>query len=470
MTIEWIIIGILAGLCLISLAGLIVQLRRTPATVTDPETLRDLVEAQTRLQHLEGQLEEAHAQARHLEEARDALRSRNAELETALALSRQEVTEATKRLADWEEFKKQAQATAQAATIEAANKLSSKLLEDHKRENEAAKKESEKRVAETTKNLTEQLSSVIKSVAALDSQVKVTDQTMNVLHRALSAPSSAGHAAETVLENTLHAFGLTEGRDFSLQHTVDDSDGNRKRPDALVFLPGDSLLVIDAKASKHLLDLAEAEEKGEDTAKIHAEFKSTMGRHLRDLTTRDYAQAIRAQFLEMDSQRDFRQITTFMFLPNDGAVEKLIEIDPEIARKAAASDIILGGPSSLWAAVGVASMRLKFAKSQENQQKIVDEVEKLVAAVATMIGYASKINRGLKSALTAYDDMAGSINSRILPKARWMIDKGVAKPSKGLDSKLPRLSVQTDAIDAEVSPAEERIDGGELPLLKAGDD
>ncbi|RED45113.1 DNA recombination protein RmuC [Aestuariispira insulae] len=470
MSIEWIIIAALGGISLLSLVGLILQVRRTPATVTDPETLRDLVETQTRLEHLEGQLEEAHGQLRLLDQSRDQLRQQVSELQTALALSRQEVAEAAKRLSDWDEFKKQAQNTAQAATIEAANKLSSKLLEDHKRENEEAKKEAEKRVAETTKTLTEQLSNVVKSVAALDSQVKVTDQTMNVLHRALSAPSTAGLAAETVLENTLKAFGLTEGRDFSLQHTVDDGDGKRKRPDALVFLPGDSLLVIDAKASKHLLDLAEAEEKGEDTARIHADFKSTMGKHLRDLTTRDYAQAIRNQFKDMDTNRDIRQVTTFMFLPNDGAVEKLIDIDPEIAQKAAASDIILGGPSSLWAAVGVASMRLKFAKSQENQQKIVDEVEKLVAAIATMAEHGTRLGNGLKTALSAFDKMAGSVNRNILPKASRMVQMGVSAPAKGLDSKFPRLSVQTDAIDADVSPAEERINGGELPLLKAGDD
>ena len=447
---------------------MLILLQKSREPQADPETLRDLVEAQTRLEHLEGQLEEAHAQNRHLESDRDRLREELKARDTELALARQTVEETKKRLPEWEEFKKQAEASAQAATVKAANEISNKLLNDHKRENEAAKKDSEKRVQETTKQLTEQLTGVVKSVAALDSQVKSTDQTMQVVYRALSAPSSAGHAAETVLENTLKAFGLSEGRDYSLQHTVDDGEGRKKRPDALVFMPGDSLLVIDAKASKHLLELAQAEEDGADLEAIHARFRSTMSKHLKDLKTRDYSNAIRQQYRELDQDREVRQVTTFMFLPNDGAVEKLLEVDPGIAHQAAASEIILGGPSSLWAAIGVASMRVKFAKSQENQQKIVDEVEKLINAVATMAEHGSKVGRGLKSAISAYDNLAASINRNILPKAGHMVGLGVAQPAKGLDNRLPRLSVQTDAIEAEVSSVP--IEGGELPLLRAGDD
>ena len=62
---------------------------------------------------------------------------------------------------------------------------------------------------------------------------------------------------ETVLENTLKSFGLTAGIDFVLQQTFGSEDGSRLRPDAIVFLPADSVLVIDSKASKFLLELAQ---------------------------------------------------------------------------------------------------------------------------------------------------------------------------------------------------------------------
>lgn len=455
------VLGATTIVCLILVAVLLIK-RRQP--VVDEGHIRQLTEAETQIQYLDQRLKESQAEIQQLRSRNEETQGELAQARQETALARQQEAETRKRLADWEEFRKQAEAAAKAATLSSASELSNKLLADHKRENDAAKEASEKRIHETTKKLNEQFESVVKSVAALDSQVKMSGETMDVIHRALSAPSSAGHAAETVLENTLKAFGLTEGRDYSLQHTVDGEDGRRLRPDALVFLPGDCVLVIDAKASKQLLALAEAEEKGEDLDAAYNELKSSMNKHLRDLTTRDYSNAIRQQFRDLHHEGDPKQVTTFMFLPNDGAVEKLLSADPQIAQKAAAGDIILGGPSSLWAAVGVASMRLKFAKQQENQQRIVEEVEKLIGAIATMAENGVRVGNGLKTALSAFDKMAGSINGNVMPKARKLVQMGVPQPSKGLNTKFPRLTVQTDAIEADTEVVSED-DDADLPLL-----
>lgn len=458
---------VLGAITLISLILVVTLVLKRRQPVVDEATIRQLTEAETQIQFLEKRFADAQAEIQELRQRHEATRTDLAQAQQETALARQQMADTQKRLQDWEEFKKQAESAAKAATLSSASELSNKLLADHKRENDAMKEASEKRIQETTKVLNEQFENVVKSVAALDSQVKISGQTMDIIHRALSAPSSAGHAAETVLENTLKAFGMTEGLDFSLQHTVDGEDGRRLRPDALVFLPGDCVLVIDAKASKNLLALAEAEANDEDLEAAHAQLKTSMNKHLRDLTTRDYSNAIRQQFRDSHHEGEPKQVTTFMFLPNDGAVEKLLSADPQIAQKAAASDIILGGPSSLWAAVGVASMRLKFAKQQENQQRIVEEVEKLISAVATMAENGERVGRGLKSALAAFDKMAGSVNGNVLPKARRLVQMGVPQPSKGLNAKFPRLTVQTDAIEAD---AEHLPDDAELPLLEPSND
>ncbi|MGC4000483.1 MAG: DNA recombination protein RmuC [Anaeromyxobacter sp.] len=59
------------------------------------------------------------------------------------------------------------------------------------------------------------------------------------LARALTGDSKAqGDWGELVLERVLEIAGLTEGREFDLQVSHDDEAGGRKRPDALVYLPG----------------------------------------------------------------------------------------------------------------------------------------------------------------------------------------------------------------------------------------
>jgi len=302
---------------------------------------------------------------------------------------------------------------------------------------------------------------ILKKVATPVDDVKQTEKLMDTIHRALSAPSSAGHAAETVLENVLKNFGLTEGQDFSLQHTV-DGDIGRLRPDAVLYLPGDTLLVIDAKASKHILDLAEIDEGDEHALEAaYASLKSTMNKHLRDLTTKDYRNAIAQHYRGQPGRGDARQITTFMFLPNDGAVEKLLAADPQFNQKASQSDIIVGGPSSLWASVAVAKMRINLGKQAENQQKIIDELENLFQSLATVLEHGARLGKGLTTATKAYDKFAKSVNSRLIPRTNKLLNLGISAPSKGI-SEVPRLVTQDDFIDAE---SEHITDATDLPLL-----
>ena len=49
---------------------------------------------------------------------------------------------------------------------------------------------------------------------------------------------------EIMLARTLEVAGLEEGRDFSLQETFD-----RQRPDAIIKLPDNRQIIVDAKVS-----------------------------------------------------------------------------------------------------------------------------------------------------------------------------------------------------------------------------
>src|SRR5665213_1234121 len=139
---------------------------------------------------------------------------------------------------------------AKAASLEAAQSISSKLLEDHKRETEAAAKESVERTRATSDALVRQVAGLVTAVAGLNAQVKEKGETVDLLKRVLENPGSAGAMNEVVLANTLKSFGLETPRDYVLQYTTaDEETGKRLRPDAVVFLPGDNVLVIDCKAS-----------------------------------------------------------------------------------------------------------------------------------------------------------------------------------------------------------------------------
>ncbi|MGB1539669.1 MAG: hypothetical protein ACPG80_01805, partial [Rickettsiales bacterium] len=64
-------------------------------------------------------------------------------------LLKQQIAQQETRMKDWETQKEESVKAAKAAILEAGGQMSSKLLEDHKREQEAHKKEQEKFLKET---------------------------------------------------------------------------------------------------------------------------------------------------------------------------------------------------------------------------------------------------------------------------------------------------------------------------------
>jgi len=395
-----------------------------------------------------------------LEEAKEARRS--AEKETALA--HQEIETMRGSMEDWDKTKNEAMAAARAAMLSTATDLSNKLLEDHKRETKAAKEEGEKRVQEASGKLLTQFEVLSKTVASLNDQVVTNKDAVDVIERALSNPASAGFAAETVLENTLKSFGLTAGTDFILQRTFGAEDGSRLRPDAIVFLPADAVLVIDSKASKFLIELAQAEDEAAEAA-VNKRLADTMSQHLKSLASKNYRSAVQADFRAAGKGEEVKQLISIMWLPNDAAVEKVLRADPEFQRKASENGIFVVGPTGLWTAIGVAGSRININKQAENYENIVEMVHTLIERLVIVLGHAGRVGGGLKTAVDSYEKLSRSINSRLLPPMRNLVDLGVEAPTKGLPKPMPEFEVRDidrrDAIDAEAGTLD---NVRELPL------
>ena len=382
------------------------------------------------------------------------------------AVLRQQATEGERRIADFERLRAESLQAAQAAVLATAQQLSSKLLEDHKRENAEAKQAAEERVREASAALTKQVDEIAKAVQQLHGQVQEKGAALDTLWRALSSPGGAGQAAEIGLANTLASFGLEQGRDYLLQHTTEDEDGRRLRPDAVVFLPGNSALVIDCKASKFLIDIARAEgTAGEEEA--YRNLARTMNQHLRALAEKDYRSAILAAWRQSGRGGEMARVLSVMYLANEAALEKVSRADPEFSRKARERDIIPAGPAGLHCAISLASVEINLLRQVENQGKIVDGTRALLDGMTVMLGHAASLGRGIKAAADSFAKLTASVNQRLLPRARSLSRLGI-QPGKPLPANLPAYSVHAqegelliegdaDPIDSETTPALPRL-------------
>lgn len=415
------------------------------------EALAGRSAAETRQTELVQQLEKAEAARQLAEAARGEAEKERIQHERQAALARQQLAEQEKRLADFDQTMKQMTEAAKAATLETGKLLSGQLLENHKRETEAQKKEAEEKVKQTTEGLLQQFTTITDTVSRLHQQVGDSRRTIETVHRALSHPGGAGRLAEIGLENTLKAFGLQPGHDFIIQyHAAGDGERGSLRPDAVVFLPGDAVLVIDSKASKVLLDHAEAEDEGAEAAALQ-QLAQRMTLHLRALTAKDYGTAVLATWRELGRGGSLKRSMIAMVLPNDAAVEKLRRADPDFERRAAEADIVVAGPTALAAIIAVSRMQIDSGRQVENLEQIIEAVGKLVESTGTALTLADRVGRGLQAASEQFDAFSRSVNARLLPRLRRLGQLGI-RPGK-TPAALPSFQVSIhrpeDFIDAE---------------------
>lgn len=437
------------------LALLIWQQNRRPAA--DPQLLAAKAVAEDRAAGLRAELDALRLDA-------EAAHAARLEAEKQAAALRSELAHKAKAFETLAETATQA---AKAAALESAAQMSSKLLADHKRETEAQKEETEKRVKQTTEGLLQKFTDVAGLVSGLAAQMQDRNTRVDAMYRMLSHPGGAGRMAEIGLENTLKAFGLQPGHDFILQyHAPGDAERGALRPDAVVFLPGDAVLVIDSKASKLLLDLAETEGEAQEAAAL-AQLKQRMATHLRALSAKDYGNAVLASYRETKRGGSISRSITAMMLPNDAAVEKLRQADPEFERRAAECDVVVAGPSALAALIAVSRLQIDSGRQIENIEKIRDAVSGLIDCIATALTLADKAGRGLQQATQQFEAFSRSVNSRLLPSVRKLVPLGI-RASKTAPAALPSFQVTVhradDFIEAEVEDvtpllAEPRRDG-----------
>ncbi len=434
----------------------------------DAET--ELTEARARLESHAAERAAALARLDVAEAARDAAqRDRDAageraeaateaarEAEKVAALRSQEAEEMRLRMTDWERARSESLDAARSAVLETAQQVSSKLITDHRRESEAARRDTAERITRVTHDLVGQMQAMASSLVELRTVVGDQGGTLDTVWRALTSPGGAGYYAEIGLENTLTSFGLGKGRDFVMQYAV---SGEGVRPDAVVFLPGDTVLVIDAKASKFLLELAEVEGSEREDA-VRRDLARSMNEHLRQLSGKNYKSAVFKSWHDNGREDPVRRMLSIMYLPNEGAVEKVGQADPDFVRKAAQFDITVAGPTALASLVAFARIEIELERQTENHARIIEGTQLLMDAIGTFLEHAKTMGGGLQTSAAAYVRFAKSLNSTLLPRIRRLNRLGVrpsrSKPLPTHFQPFELVTIEQDGADVALD-ADERL-------------
>lgn len=248
------------------------------------------------------------------------------------------------------------------------------------------------------------------------------------LRRALTAETKTqGIWGEGVLKLLLESSGLQEGTGFELQCCEKDDRGRNIFPDAVVHLPGNRNIVIDAKVSlTAFYSYANADSK-EEREKYLKEHIGSVKRHVDELSAKNYARHTPGAIGYV-----------FMFLPTEAGYVAAVGNDMQLSLYAYRKKIILLNPTTLLSVLQLADNLW----NSENQSKSVNEVAEAAARLydkfAVFANNYVKIGDAIKKLGAVYDESEGQLirgRGNIVRQLESLKSKGI-KPAKEVPQQL----------------------------------
>jgi DNA recombination protein RmuC len=244
------------------------------------------------------------------------------------------------------------------------------------------------------------------------------------LRKVLSSNQARGRWGEETLRRVIEAAGMSPHCDFTEQTQADD-----KKPDLIVRLPGNRMIIIDAKVPDldflHAIDSADPAARAEALTIHAAKLKET----IRDLAKKDYP----AQF---PAALDY----VVLFLPAESLFSAALEADRELILWAAQRQIMLATPASLIALLRAVSVSWQQHAQTENAREIAATAQDLYNRVAKFTEHFEKIRAGLEKATGAYNDALGSYERMVRPSGEKLAKLGGGTASKEL-AEIPPLEL-----------------------------
>lgn len=266
-------------------------------------------------------------------------------------------------------------------------------------------------------------SSALIDVSAISQKLLETQQASLTetrrLSRVLGRGDHRGRWGELQLENVLAASGLLRGVDYELQASTVSPSGRALRPDAVVRMPSEGSLAIDAKFP---FDSFEAAISTEDPATHRSHLIShaaALRSHVKTLSDKAY-------WSSLDVSPEF----VVCFVPSDAAVSAALTADSSLHSFAAKSRVIIAGPSSLLSLLWTAALVLRSSDATLNAREILAQAETLIERIRLVAEPVAKMGESLELSVAQYNKLVSSVETRLLPAARQISDLGVnaAKP------------------------------------------
>jgi DNA recombination protein RmuC len=279
----------------------------------------------------------------------------------------------------------------------------------------------QKRLQQSETAQSSTLGEVKKQLEMLSQQSQTLAQETQQFRMVLRSNQARGRWGEETLRRVVEAAGMSAHCDFTEQTQSADN-----RPDMVVHLPGDRIIIVDAKVPDfdflNALESADPIKRSESLAAHAAKLKAT----IKALADRDYP-----------SQFPNALDHVVLFLPAESLFSAALEGDRDLIVWAAEKGILLATPASLIALLRSVSVSWQQHAQTENAQKIAEAAREFYTRVVKFTEHFEKIRMGLDRANAAFNEAAASFQLRVRPAGERLVDLGGGTSAKEMPDVQP---------------------------------
>ena len=265
-------------------------------------------------------------------------------------------------------------------------------------------------IADTLKRVDQRLGDVererIESYARLSEQIVALGSSATTLANALRTPAVRGRWGELQLRRVVEMAGMLQRCDFDEQPALFSENG-RFRPDLIVHLPGGKQIVVDAKVP--LEQFLEAQSATDDASRA-----VRLQGHARQVRDHMDRLAAKAYWDQLGNSPEM----VVMFLPGESLFSAALQHDLTLIEHGLQQRVLLASPLTLIALLTTVAHSWRQEALTENYREVARLGKEFYERLATFADRFDEIRKRLDGAVQAYNEAAGSFESRILVSAR----------------------------------------------------
>lgn len=259
-----------------------------------------------------------------------------------------------------------------------------------------------------------------------EQNIKISEEANNLTKALKGDSKTQGNWGELILERVLERSNLTKDREYFVQPSFEDSEGNKQLPDVVIHLPNDRRMVIDSKVSLRAYERYVNEEDPALQESYLKDHIKALKDHIAQLSAKKYEDLLKGK------SPDF----VLMFIPIEPALYLAQNKDSAFFYSAFQRNILLVSPTTLLSTLRTIDALWSNEKQQQNALEIAKHAASLYHKFKNLLEDLEGVGNRIESTQKAYDKAMKKLtgNQNLIKDIHRLEELGVS-PKDQIDSK-----------------------------------